>query len=405
MRRFSDHERELPAVLAHAADGAAELTNRIEETHQAVAGRVFRLTPSAPVRIAHDAISRTVYRSVRLSLRALLGAGATVARVTPTAAELTHGRRGSFAQATVNGIVGDRLARENSPLTVHMAVRAGGRDVPAIASALAEAFPCAGDHPVLLLHGLCEQEDAWSIGAARRAGTYASRVIAPGGGTPVTLRYNTGLRLADNGRSLAELIERIVAAWPVPVRRLSLIGHSMGGIVARSAVAHGRARQMDWATLLHAVVTLGSPHAGAPGARAANFASLACEQVPELRPVATVLRTRSAGIIDLETGAFALPGTGSEAGDGRPHGPAVHHAVSATLSAGPRHPIGRLLGDLLVTPASAHGLRRGVEVAGFAADGLHHLGRANHFTLLNTPRLDAALSAWLFGARPALEAA
>lgn len=404
MRRFSDHERELPAALDHAADGAAELTNRIEETHQAIARRIFKLTPSTPARVAHDAISRTVYHSVRLSLRALLGAGAAVARRAPAVAEPTRGHRGSIAQAAVNGIVGDRLARENSPLTVHMAVRAGGRDVPVIPSALAAAFPRAGDHPVLLLHGLCEQDDAWSIGAGRRDGTYGSRVIGPGGGTAVTLRYNSGLRLADNGRSLAELIERIVAAWPVPVRRLSLIGHSMGGIVARSAVAHGRADQMDWTTLLHTVVTLGSPHAGAPGARAADIASRACERIPELRPVATVLRTRSIGIVGLESGAFALPGTGTGSGD-RPHGPAVHHAVSATLSAGPRHPFGRLLGDLLVTPASAHGLRRGVEVAGFAADGLHHLGRANHFTLLNTPRLDAALSAWLFGARPTLEAA
>jgi hypothetical protein len=33
----------------------------------------------------------------------------------------------------------------------------------------------------------------------------------------VFIRYNSGWRMSQNGRSLCELMEQPVAAWPVPV--------------------------------------------------------------------------------------------------------------------------------------------------------------------------------------------
>ncbi len=53
--------------------------------------------------------------------------------------------------------------------------------------------------------------------------------------TPVYLRYNTGLPVGRNGADLAWLLDDLVAAWPVPVRSIALVGHSMGGLVVRAA--------------------------------------------------------------------------------------------------------------------------------------------------------------------------
>jgi pimeloyl-ACP methyl ester carboxylesterase len=196
-----------------------------------------------------------------------------------------------------------------------------------------------------------------------------SRVLEPLGAAPVTIRYNTGRSIADNGRTLSLLLDELVATWPVPVERLALIGHSMGGLVIRAAAEHGE----TWPALVDATVSLGTPHGGAPLAQAAQLAGRALALVPESRPFGAVLEARSEGIKDLARGLAvdALP-------DAR------HLAVAATLSADARHPVGRLAGDLLVLHASAHGIE---------AEYVH-VGGHDHFDLLNTPALDERLGEW-----------
>jgi hypothetical protein len=76
-----------------------------------------------------------------------------------------------------------------------------------------------------------------------------------------------------------------------------------------------------------------------------------------------------------------------------------YHLVAATLTRSPGHPVGRLVGDLLVRPPSAYGhsrLRPGLFPG---ADELH-LPRAGHFDLLNHPDVHAALRTWLAAERP-----
>jgi len=56
----------------------------------------------------------------------------------------------------------------------------------------------------------------------------------------VYLHYNSGLHVSINGRAFAGLIEDLLRAWPVPVQELVIIGHSMGGLLARSACHYGK---------------------------------------------------------------------------------------------------------------------------------------------------------------------
>ncbi len=148
--------------------------------------------------------------------------------------------RARRALAILNGAYGDMVAREAPALATAMTVTQHGRAVPPEPQALREAFPSASARLVVFLHGLTESEASWCFNSVRHYGrpdvSYGTQLQQDLGLTPVFIRYNTGLHISDNGRLLAELLDRLVEAWPVPVDGLVLIGHSMGGLVARSAL-------------------------------------------------------------------------------------------------------------------------------------------------------------------------
>jgi Putative serine esterase (DUF676) len=405
-RAYTRDSSELGALAELLADGFGGAVTRVQELHEAVADRSFGPTgaaSSAP-RAVHDAIAGSVYAAVR-GAGALLGAGAArTARAAGGGPRISDHPRGRLAQGALNGVWGDRLDEAGSPLAVRMAVRVEGHDVAADREAIAAAFPSATAHPVVFVHGLCESDAAWSIHAAERGGSYATRVLPEVDGTAVTIRYNTGLRISENGRRLAALLDALVDAWPVSIERLALVGHSMGGLVIRSAGHAGIEGGHRWPALVDTTISLGTPHLGAPLAQAAHLATWALDAVPEGRPVAAVLRARSAGIKDLRHGSLvdaewetldpdAL--RGFERADVPLLEGARHHVVSATLTDSPDHPLARILGDLLVLTPSAHGLQGRRRVVAFDDDSCRHVGGLSQFDLLNSPALDGLLGEWL----------
>jgi hypothetical protein len=396
---------ELGALAELATQGFGGAVTRVQELHGAIADRSFGPVgaASAGPRAAHDAIAGAVYAGVRAA-GAALGAGLARGAHASGGPQISAHPRGRLAQGALNGLWGDRLEASANALAVLMAVRAGGRDVATDSAGLAAAFGAATPHPVVFVHGLCETDAAWSIRAARHGGTYATRVLPDVGGTAVTIRYNTGLRISENGRRLASLLEAVVAAWPVAVQRLTLVGHSMGGLVIRSAGHAGSEAGHRWPALVRATVSLGTPHLGAPLAQAAHLATWALGAVPESRPFAAVLGARSAGIRDLRHGSLvdaewqALdPGAlrGYQRADVPLLAGARHHVVAATLARSPDHPLARIVGDLLVLTPSAHGLQGRRRVIAFADDSCRHVGGHDHFDLLNSPALDDLLRTWL----------
>jgi pimeloyl-ACP methyl ester carboxylesterase len=356
------------AVALLAADGVAGLARRAEELHQAIADRAFRTPASAPARALHDAIAATAYASVRGASRA---AGAVAAATLPER-ELTAGPRGAAVQSALNGWMGDRLAANASPLAVTTAIRAHGRDLELTPAAIANAFPDATGRIVVFTHGLGESEAAWRLRATARGATYATTLHDQLATTAVFVRANTGLPIAANGARLAQLLDALVAGWPVEVERIDLVGHSMGGLIGRAACTAGGA----WLDHLQVTVTLGTPHHGAPLEQAAQHAVELLDLVPEAAPVARVIDTRSVGIKDLRHGLAT-----------ERHGEARHYAVAATITQQPRHLLARLVGDALVLLPSAHG--------GLADDAIAHVGGIDHLALLNDPRVEERLLAWL----------
>jgi pimeloyl-ACP methyl ester carboxylesterase len=229
---------------------------------------------------------------------------------------------------------------------------------------LERAFPAATGHLVVLLHGLFETERCWE-GTEEEPGLAEALEDNPML-TPVAIRYNSGLRVSDNGARLAGLLDQIHAAWPVPVESVSLVGHSMGGLVIRSACGIAEAADQRWIDDVDDVVTLGTPHRGSPLEKAANVAAWALAAVPDTRPLADFLNTRSAGIKDLRFGAVAdddwrrtepdllLRDT---VGDHPLPSGIRHHFIAGVATADPTRPLGRAIGDFVVRPSSATGGR------------------------------------------------
>jgi pimeloyl-ACP methyl ester carboxylesterase len=303
---------------------------------------------------------------------------------TGTGPRLEADPRGRFLSSAVNGLIGDRLERERPRLAIPMAVRSAGRDVAPERDALAAAYPDAGGRVVVLLHGLCENEEFWDLHRDEVGTTYAE-TLAAAGWTPVLLRANTGLSLRENGVALTALLQRLVEEWPVEVERVALIGHSMGGLVMRAAAAVATQVEVPWTGLVSDVVSLGAPHLGAPLAAYVGHGSKALARLPEAAAFGRILDWRSVGVHDLVVGlAEDVPAL--------PH--ARYRLVSATLTASPRHPVGAFLGDLLVRTPSAYGRKRGRPDLFPGAETLH-VPRADHFDLLNHPDVHDALRRWL----------
>ena len=404
----ADEVRDLSRLAGLAASGGAR---RVQEVHDGIARRAFRPlgAVATPVRRTHDAVAGAVYASVAVGLRTGARAAGAAGALAASGRPLDGTPRAGVALAVLNGAHGDLVAREAPSLALDMTVRVAGRDVPVDRAALAAGFPGASGSVAVFLHGLTENEGAWCFRAVRHHGdrstTYGSMLQRDLGLTPVYLRYSTGLRIGDNGARLDALLARLVEQWPVPVQDVVLVGHSMGGLVARSALHQARGGTPDaapWTRLVRDTVTLGTPHLGAPLERGVHALAGALARVPETRPVATLLDTRSAGIRDLRRGTLVAddePRSGTTPGRRHTwvplHDGARHFVVLATV---PRDPDGRLahvVGDLLVPPRSACGDTGGDDRLAFPADHVHRLGGLHHFDLLNHPLVYAQLRRWL----------
>ena len=402
---------ELRALGVLAGDAAAGIADQAREVHAGVADRVFGALkvlgpPADAVRVLHDTVADGAYAGARTLAGAITRGGASALSLArpPDAPSVREHPRGRLAVGALNGVCGDRLHDRASVLATPMALRLHGREVPLDTASLRGAFPDAGGRLVVFIHGLGETEDAWRLYAARSV-PYGDRLHAELGYSPVYVRYNTGRHISHNGRALDALLHQLRAAWPEPVNEIALIGHSMGGLVARGACHYATQRGSGgWHELVDHIFTLGSPHKGAPLELAANAACHAASLLPETRPFANPIRGRSAGVKDLGYGYVV-----DEDWDGHDQdafwvntgtvvpflSTASHYFVSASVTREPDAPLGRLIGDLLVLRPSAWAQNAHGEHLQFPIDRYRHLGGATHFDLLNHPAVYTLIRRWI----------
>jgi pimeloyl-ACP methyl ester carboxylesterase len=390
---------ELRALTRLGFDELARAAGGIGQFQMAIATRAFRASGpgGALVQAMYERITRGVYAGLVTGTRALgVAAGSLAER--REGIPLSTTPRGAAGIAAIAGLTGDALEKEGSPLAQPMAVRVAGAPVAAEPAALAATFPDATPRVVVFLHGLMETDFSWGSHA-----TYGTRLADELGYTPVYVRYNSGLRISRNGRCLSELMEELVASWPVEVDQIALVGHSMGGLVARSACYRGVEDGAEWVSRVRHSVSLGTPHLGAPLEQAVHVLSAGLAALPETRPVANFLRRRSGGIRDLRQGSLVDEDWRGQDPDALRAAAcaevplldgATHFFVSATATRSARHPLGRVIGDTLVLVPSASGRSRTRRIPFDEEFGMH-VGGVHHFALLNHPAVYEKLRAWL----------
>ena len=404
----SNEIRDAGKIAGTMLGGGVEL---IEDLHMAIAKRSFG--PPRPgarsAQIAHDRTANTVYGILAGASRAMprLAASVVAARVSPTASPLGASPAGNATVGALNGMWGDRLADSSSSLAFDMTVRHRNENLALTVESVGTAFPAATGRLAVFVHGLCETDDSWRPSSSKQRKTgafdFGERLTADTGSTPVHIRYNSGLHVSDNGAALDRLLDDLIAVWPVPVSDVALIGHSMGGLVARSACHQGAQRNASWIDHIHHVVCLGTPHLGAPLERGTNAVSWILDRIPETKGLARMLNARSVGVKDLRFGSLLED-------DWKGVDPdefltdrcnevpflsnVTYYFIGVTVTRNKHHPLGMLVGDLLVQfpSASGNGGRRTIP---FGIDNGQHLGGLNHFDLLSHPDVYEQLQHWL----------
>jgi pimeloyl-ACP methyl ester carboxylesterase len=381
------HLPTLRGALQLGTEAVLGLSHVVEGVHQSVRGTLGLRGGRHAGRAG--GLTGAVYSLVRVVTRGVgLGADAVLTRLPARAADAAlAGPRREALLAALNGVLGDHLAASANPLATPMTLRHQGRTLRASRPLAPDA---ARPHVVVMLHGLCMNERQWrepkAAGAVEPAAALAEALDC----TVLHLRYNSGRPIAANGRTLARLLERELARWPVPLERLSLVGHSMGGLVARHAIARAQRDGLRWTAALRELACLGTPHFGAPLERIGHWVDGALRTTPWSAPLARLGAIRSAGITDLRHG---LARTGREALPALP--PHVRqHFLAATLAARRTPLADRLLGDGLVPLRSALG-EHAADTNTLAAGSRHVVYRTGHLQLLHHPEVTAQLLRWL----------
>ena len=396
---MSEKWRGTKDLVCDAVDGTTEL---VETTHESVAATTLAYLsmvqglgePARRVDQVRRVITQLVTGSVRTAnevVRQALDLAPLPASsgVVPMRSDQNKDPRfvADAMIGVVNGLVGDHLRERDNGLDMGMQLRFEDAYFEPKDGAL------PGGKVVVFVHGLMATEAFWALNAEAAWGapdqTYGGKLREELGYTPLFLRYNTGLHISDNGHAFARLLANLCEHHSIT--DLVLIGHSLGGLVARSATHYASEEKMPWLASLRHVMTLGSPHLGSPVAEGGHLltAGLDAIDVPAAQIIATIGKRRSAAIKDLRRGYIvqedwhgkdpdtwlAAPRTEVAFVDG-----VTYLFLGSTVTQDSDHPVGKVVGDLLVRiPSSTHEHAFDVE--------RRVLGGLNHAALQNDPRV------------------
>ena len=236
-----------------------------------------------------------------------------------------------FFLPVLNGALGDQLAARFDPRAIRMSFRRGVQDVAVADLRLNEPR----QKTVVYVHGLMGDELIWQTGFQDPSGRrrYGPRLAEETHSRALYLRFNSGLHLSENGRELNLLLTELVETYPDAVGELVLVGHSMGGLIIRSAGYYGNQFKVEseelsvdaaksavseksqlliphaplltekapWLTYLRSVFLIGTPNDGSWLEQNSHFTARLLERINlfPTRFLSQALNQRSNGIKDM----------------------------------------------------------------------------------------------------------
>ena len=386
-----------------AVDATLGVTDIVETVHANILRVPFLGAPAAG---RTSGIPGLVYHNIRSTTRLVGGSlDALLALLGAAFEPAASSAEREAVLAAVNGVLGDHLAASANPLAIPMRLRRDGQPLDLTTPALAAAFPQATDRILVLAHGLCMNDRQWR----RKGHDHGAALAGEAGFTPVYLHYNSGLHVSTNGRAFAGLLETLLGVWPVPVDELVILGHSMGGLLARSAYHYGGLAGHAWPRHLRKIVFLGTPHHGTAFEQGGNWVTVALGVNRYTAAFARLGKIRSAGITDLRYGSFLEEDWEdrdrfAHARDMRrvlplPDGVQCY-GIGAAIATGERVSSAPLLGDGLVPLRSALGQHRDpARTLSFPASHQWIGYGMNHWDLLDRGEVYEQIRQWLAGSR------
>jgi pimeloyl-ACP methyl ester carboxylesterase len=386
-----------------AVDATTGLTDLVEAMHHNI-GSVSSVAGVAP-KGRTTGITGLVYGTIRGVTR-LVGGGldALLGQLGSLLGDGSSSLAREGVLSALNGVLGDYLIATGNPLAITMRLRHHGRPLELTAEGLAAMAQKPGGQAgklLVLVHGLCMNDLQWT----REGHDHGAALARDLGNTPVYVHYNSGQHVSTNGREFAELLESLVKAWPAPITELVIIGHSMGGLVARSACHAAHTSAHTWLRSLRKLVFLGTPHHGAPLERGGHWVDNILGVSPYTAPFARLGKIRSAGVTDLRYGnlldedwenrdRFALS---RDLRKPVPLPDGVHcYAIAATTGKAAGDAKDRILGDGLVPLASALGRHINPERTLPIPEANQWIGYGmNHLDLLGRAEVYAQIRQWL----------
>ncbi|QRM90530.1 alpha/beta hydrolase [Lacinutrix sp. WUR7] len=400
MARKKKEDSKLQGISRLLTDATIGITDLVESMHQSVVHPPF--LPSTPIQHLITNISGIAYKNIRWSTR-LIGSGVdkVLGKFVSVSGKIKTTEEREVLQSVLNGIIGDYLEKTENPLSITMQFRKEGKAIPLNKKSITKAYPTVHGKIILMVHGSCMNDMQWT----RKEHNHGLALAEELQKTPIFLHYNSGLHVSTNGQKLSELLEELILNWPVPVQELTILAHSMGGLVSRSAIYYAEQHEKSWTKHLKKVVFLGTPHHGAPLEKAGNYLDVVLEAVPYAKPFARLGKIRSAGVTDLRYGnlldtdwqnsdRFKMQGDKSQ------HIPLPKkvscYSIAGVTSKETKSNIKHFLGDNMVGIKSALGQHENPDKnLNFKKKNTWIAYENKHLDLLNTPEVYAKIKTWM----------
>lgn len=270
------------------------------------------------------------------------------------------------ALCVLNGVFGDSLATYKTGLALPMKFfQAPGQPMDLTRKAMSQWRDVSADRISILVHGSCGSEKGW-VFKGSDGDNYGSLLQRDFGFVPFFVRYNSGLHISTNGRHLSSLLEKFFHCYPQTVQEMVMIGHSMGGLVLRSACYYAQKERKKWVKKVRKIFYIASPHLGTHLEKVGKLTTTIMNHIPNpfTKLFVTLGDLRSAGVKDLRHGYLIDQDWRGKGADDlfyrhKNSAPllqrANHYLICGTLSKKQGSIWGRLVGDGLVHPASGTG--------------------------------------------------
>ena len=400
MSKKPKKKSELQGVNHLVVDATLGITDLVEAMHKQIVHPP--LLPSTKIQKLLTKIASIAFKNFRWST---LFVGKTLDKtlglLNPAIGNLKSSDKKDFILSILNGVIGDYLAEKENPLEIKMHLLHQSKKITLDTKSLEDSYANISGKIIIMVHGSCMNANLWT----RKNHNHGEVLANETNETLIYLNYNSGKHVSTNGKEFNILLEKLTEIWPVPVKKITIINHSMGGLVTRSALYYGEQAEKKWTKLTKKIVFLGTPHHGSHIERKGNYLDVILESVPYAKPFAKLGKIRSAGVTDLRYGNLVDEDWQNKnrfelKKEEKKHIPLSKniefYSIAAVFGKEKSYLKNRIFGDSLVSVKSALGKHKNPDkTLLFKKENTFTVYENNHSDLLSNPKISEILKNWL----------